>query len=486
MGEIRQPTKQEREALDESIAGYDDKSKQNALFFGFYGVHAPLMARHYTSWRRGPDGRKIPNGEGGFEIEDGVTRKKPLREREWIERFVRIRDKRGNLIPLKANHTQRNFHAAVLRQERARLPVRQIVLKARKQGISTWSEAMGFTGSVREKHYKTLVIAHDDDTATEVLKMVHLMRDNTPRASGGTWQFSLKHQATYHLAWNGPMFGEMKIASAQKSDPGRGFTPSFLHLSEMAFYPDAARATQSLLNSLPKLSSTTAIIESTANGDSGVFRDRFWTAWDERELPLSERTQSWNSNFYPWFWDNDCRWSTTIGDGREPPAELLLTIAKSLTDHEKWLLEQTFFKRWSPTDEWEQVIIDRPLEGTAARKWRRKGCGWRKVDYDQLAWRRLQIRDEFNGDPLRPETWSAFQEEFPSTPEEAFRATGELVFDALLIQDRLKEACEPYWRGDLVDVAPDIVTKTMTPTELVVSIDEEKMMNVNGVHLDAR
>lgn len=454
MGEIRQPTREARDRLDRELAGFGEREAQNAQFFAFYGRHAPLLARHYTSWQKDEEGHKIPTKDGGFVPSKG-TRTIPLRTREWIERFVRIRDKRGGIVPLIPNFTQRNFHAAVLRQRRAGLPVRQIVLKARKQGISTWSEALAFEASVRDKHSKSLVVAHDDDTSSEVLKMVALMRDNTPKASGGKWEFGLKHQATYHIAWLGPMYGELKIASASKNDPGRGFTPNFCHLSEMAFYPDAERTMKSILNSVPKLKTTTIIIESTAFGDVGEFRNRFWAAWDERGIALHDRNQSWNANFYPWFWDDDCRWTRTVGEGRALPVDMQFEIRSTLNDHERWLLTQKFFRRWRESDTWEEVT-----DG-GRRRWRRKEAGWRTVDIDQLAWRRFALRDEFNANPHKPETWGPFQEEFPATPEEAFRATGELIFDVDRVHKHLSLARDPVWMGDLVDMKEDDADTTL-------------------------
>jgi len=70
-----------------------------------------------------------------------------------------------------------------------------------------------------------------------------------------------------------------------------------------------------------------------------------------------------------------------------------------------------------------------------------------------------------------------------------------MVFDSLLIQDRLKECYDARWRGDLVDVSPDSIARVPTGGErgllnngLVIEADEvrENKMNVLGIHADPR
>lgn len=430
---IRTPTRAELEALDEELGGLAGPERDNHEFFAFYNAETGLASKITARGER-----------------------RPLSMRESIERWIRIRDVDGDIVALAANTAQRTLECAVILQERAGVPVRQIILKARKVGMSTWIEARGFMKTITLKHQKVLVVAHNDDTSTEVLKMAHLMRDEIPKSDGTRWRFAFGHAATYHLALKAPMHGEMMIASAQHSGgsaPGRGFTPSFLHMSEMAFYSDAKKTCQALLNSMPKRAKTAVFIESTANGDTGDFKDRFWKAWADRDVPIPQRRQSWNAIFVPWFAFEQYRWTRTVGVGRRLPDDIVLEIQKTLTDHERWLLTQKWFRRGTPRDKWEEVKCQLE-DGSFGRKWRLRDVGWRFVDYDQLAWRRLQLRDEFNADPLRAETWTSFQEEFPSTAAEAFRTSGSLVFDPSAIYERMEECAAPQFKGEIVDTSP--------------------------------
>jgi hypothetical protein len=116
--------------------------------------------------------------------------------------------------------------------------------------------------------------------------------------------------------------------------------------------------------------------------------------------------------------------------------------------------------------EWEEIPCFDDRTRRPTKKWALKGVGWLPVDLDQLAWRRSQIRDEFNADPLDPETWREFQEEFPSTPQEAFRVTGSLVFDQGAIYKAMERTRDPVFRGDLLDLSP-LRSRLISPETLM-------------------
>lgn len=408
--------------------------------------------------------KKWSYSEGTEKKKMATGKKRPLRRREWIEKFVRIRDIDGNIVPLIYNPAQRMLEAAIIRQERSQRPVRQVILKARKMGFSTLIVAIDFERCLRIQNHNGLLVAHDDDTSAEVLKMARVMLENFSDDHGSPFDFDMRHQASYHLAWLPPIGSEVKIASAAKGNPGRGFTPSLLHCSESSIWKDAKDKEQSLLNSLPKTQHTMAFMESTARGDRGSFRDRFWSAWDERGQSLAKRKSLYNANFFPWFWHPGYRWTATVGRGRELDPELAMEIKATLTPHEAWLLRQQYLQRWSPDDQWEAV--EEFGERGYQTRWRRKGVGWKNVDFDQLAWRRMQLVDEFNADVQKPETWDRFREEFPSTPQEAFLASGQLVFSASDIERALKEdARDPIWKGTIVDTSIEALTLLDEATE---------------------
>lgn len=452
MARTQFPSKERLEALDAEVeeACPHPAGRDNHRFLRLFGYDDPLVVRVSGSGKR-----------------------TPLRRRQFIERFCMIRTKRDELLPLVMNAPQRLLEAAQIRQERARRPVRQVVLKARQVGYSTIIEGYVVERTVRRRRTKAMIVAHDDETSGEVLQMAHLMKDEMPRGKGKKWKWRMKHGATYHIAFGDPIGGQIKIASAQKKHPGRGFTMSFLHASEVAFWPDAELKAQSLLNVLLDRAGTYCFMESTANGDTGFFFDTFWKAWEQRDVPIARRETMWNAIFIPWFALDEYAWSKTFGDGQELPADIALGILNTLTKHEAWLLEQKRFRRWRPDDEWEEV------ERNGARVWRRKHVGWQPVTLDQLAWRRRIIEDKMGGKALDPDSWKGFQAEFPATPEEAFQATGQQTFNRKLIQDAIERTYAPDFVGDLVDLADDPTANTQEQVEVAA---RESKISVEVLH----
>lgn len=403
-----------------------------------------------------------------------VPGKRRLRRRQWIERYVRIRDGQGKIVPLVANHAQRQLEATTIRMERAGVPVRIQILKARKEGISTYLGGMSLEIGLRSEYFRSLIVAHKQDSAKILLGMVNIARQKMPKNATGAWDFRMSAKAKRGLEWDTPIHCEMTITSAEGDNPARGGTPSFIHLSESAYYPKADETAASILSSLPTATNTYGFDESTANGASGKFHDDFWSAWKQRDVPFAQRRAPWHALFFPWWQHADYRYTRSYGAGRPVPEDVYREIINSRSGEEDWLLRQKYIRRWRPEDEWEQVIVNESEELKLGRggkilgywrnqekgrvKWRRKGVGWQKVDVDQLVWRRMKMADkDFTGgeDPT-----GKFNQEYPSRPEVAFASSGSPVFDQIEISRRLDEArtIKPVFRGLLFAPGTSMVT----------------------------
>lgn len=405
-------------------------------------------------------------------LPNGDRRTRRLRRRDWIERYFRIRTENGIIAPLVLNHAQRQLEATILRMERAGIPVRVQVLKARKEGVSTYIGALAMERGLRDEYFRSLIVAHKQDSSKILLEMVNIARTRMPKRTGVSWDFKMRSQAKKSLEWAAPLHAEMTITSAEVDNPARGATPSLIHLSESAYYPKAAEKAASILSSLPALPGTYAFDESTANGAQGKFHDDFWKAWKERDTPIGQRENPWVALFFPWWGHWSYRYSQSYGAGRQVDEKVYREVVNARDSEEDWLLRQKYIRRWRPDDEWEEVEIKESEELKIGRggkilgywrnaqpgrkKWRRKNVGWQKVNVDQLVWRRMKLRDkEFSGDVDR------FNQEFPSRPEVAFASSGSPIFDVAEIARRIESAesaGKPVFRGRLA--APGFVVQT--------------------------
>lgn len=379
-----------------------------------------------------------------FNRDKGIARR--MTRREWIERYVRIRDIQGNVIPLKLNRAQRRLEAWVLRMERRGMPVRIVILKARQMGFSTYVQAVFFERIMRGVNVRALIVAHKDITSKRLLEMARFMAKRISKGAGEFWDLKFEGWARGRIAIAQPIMGDLVVASAEEDDPAHGFTYQCLHLSETSRWPRPENTVRGILPPLHPVPGTYGFSESTANGDTGWFREQFWSAWKERGKPLDARRSGWVALFFPWIDHYEYRWTQTYGHGRELPEELVDEIRATLDDEEAELLKMTC---------------------------RYRGLGEMKVDYDQLAWRRRKIA-ELESAAKGQSGIDLFHEQYPVRPEEAFLASGRPLFDTSKIDAMIAGTAEedPAWQGELLDYGDTSSLPAMTAEALVTKMKQ--------------
>lgn len=190
--------------------------------------------------------------------------------------------------------------------------------------------------------------------------------------------YTAKYQSRNELAWV-ETNSSMKIATANNTKAGRSRTIRALHASEAAFYDDPKPLMTGLRQSIPNLPGTLIAVESTANGIGNWFYDTWMAAeaGDVDYVPL----------FFPWHNFPD-----------------YCASAVGLPYHNLGTLDGE----------------ERALRGIG-------------LSDDRLAWRRWAVRNLCDNDI------QTFHQEYPTSPEEAFVATGTNVFPVA----KLRECYQP-------------------------------------------
>jgi hypothetical protein len=85
---------------------------------------------------------------------------------------LKIRNKNGELVALQPNRSQTQF-----KREAGR---RNIVLKARQVGITTWIAARFFLHTIQHPGTMTVQVAHDHSSAEAIFRIVHRFLENLP------------------------------------------------------------------------------------------------------------------------------------------------------------------------------------------------------------------------------------------------------------------------------------------------------------------
>jgi hypothetical protein len=192
----------------------------------------------------------------------------------------------GETGPLKANKAQRAF-------ERRR-GERNIVLKARQMGLTTWAAARFFLKTITHPGTLTLEVAHTQESAEEIFRIVHRFVDWLPEnLREGPLRTS---RANVRQIVFPEIDAQYRVVSAGDRNAGRGLTVQNLHCSELARWPgDPAETLAGLRASLAP--GAELILESTPDGVGGCFHEEWRKAGETGMV----------RHFFPWWMERRYR-----------------------------------------------------------------------------------------------------------------------------------------------------------------------------------
>ena len=216
--------------------------------------------------------------------------------------LLKIRDKNGRLRNLALNRAQRDLEVTSTQ--------RNIVLKARQLGVTTYVAARFFINCITREGTLSVQVAHDQRSAEEIFRIVHRFLDNLPEAlRQGALATS---RANVRQIVFPVLDSEYRVETAADPNAGRGLTIHNLHCSEVARWPrDVSETLASLRAAVPP--DGEIFLESTPNGAGGKFYDEWQRA------PQTGYTR----HFYPWWWDHNYRRKLEIVKFTEEEIELM-------------------------------------------------------------------------------------------------------------------------------------------------------------------
>ena len=285
-----------------------------------------------------------------------------------IGALLKIRNKRGQLCRLAPNRVQAAFESCATR--------RNIVLKARQMGLTTWIAARCFIATITRPGTVSVQVAHDQHSAEEMFRIVHRFLEHLPEclvADGGvlaTSRANVRQIVFPHLD------SEYRVESAADVNAGRGLTINHLHCSEVSRWTGDGDAQLARLAGLRAAVPPRGeiVLESTPNGAGGLFYDEWRRAAET----------GYTQHFFPWFLEP----SYAIGSSDQRVSG----SAEKLTDDERELIERHALS-------WPQIRFRRAIRSS----------------FRQLA-----------------------AQEFAEDAESCFLASGECVFDVEIIEERLR------------------------------------------------
>lgn len=290
----------------------------------------------------------------------------------------------GDLKPFKPTDVQKVLLPKIWEQQK-KGPSYHIILKARRMGVTAGVQFLAFAKLVTTPNYVVADIAHRDDSAAAIAYYLKLFWDTMPEELAASLScgercnhpqlscaFRYRREQYWEFVWG----SQLKIFTASSEDAARATGSQFLHLSEAAYYPDAARLMRSIMPTLPKgQPGAVVVVESTGQGAEGWFYETYQKAKEAEALRNEGKEPSFLfvPHFFPWYMDSRYRLDTP------------------LIPDERY-------------EEEEQYLRSLGIPDSA------------------LAFRRYVIENEFGGDQ------DAFRQEYPTIEEDAFRRPDLGVF----------------------------------------------------------
>ena len=205
---------------------------------------------------------------------------------------LKIRTKAGEIAPLKLNPAQQILDEAVQKQLKSEGKIRIIILKARQQGLSTYTGGYLYFSVSQQKARKAMVITHHADSTRALFDLTKRYHEHCPDILKPHTKYSSRRELSFDV-----LDSSYVVATAGGDSVGRGETLTHVHASELAFWPKSSAQDiwNGLAQAVPNTAGTTVFIESTANGVTGTYHD-LWKG-------AVEGTNGFIPVFIPWYVD---------------------------------------------------------------------------------------------------------------------------------------------------------------------------------------
>jgi hypothetical protein len=235
--------------------------------------------------------------------------------------FLRIRDRSGRLIPLAQNPVQCAYAQ--------RRTDRNIILKARQMGMTTYIAARFFLRTIARPGTVTLQVAHSLESAEQIFRIVRRFYDSLDPDVACCVKLSRANVRELSFA---EIDSRYLVDTAGNKHVGRGLTIHCLHASEVAQWPGDPE--QTLAGLLAAVAPGGWVdVESTPRGAGGFFH-RLW---------LENATSShYTRHFFPWWMEPAYRLALAPGETLDP----LQPDETQLIERHRLLPEQIKYRRF--------------------------------------------------------------------------------------------------------------------------------------------
>ena len=237
-----------------------------------------------------------------------------------IRSLLKIRVKKGGIRYLKLNRAQKEYAQTCTK--------RNIVLKARQVGITTYIAARFFIQTISRPGTLTVQVAHNEESAQAIFNIVHRFWENLPNSRVRRGAL-IKSRSNVRQIVFPRLDSEYRVETAD-NNAGRGMTIHNLHCSEVSRWPRGAEDTLASLRGAV-VPDGEIVLESTPNGAAGLFYEEWQKAGES----------GYRKHFFPWWYEPSYKESLV-----KRPVDTLTEEELELIQKHGLTEEQIAWRRW--------------------------------------------------------------------------------------------------------------------------------------------
>lgn len=210
----------------------------------------------------------------------------------YAEKCLKIRTKKGDILPLQLNAAQLYIHRLLEEQLNKTGKIRALIVKGRQQGCSTYVEARYFWKVTHRTGCRAFILTHLEDASRALYEMARRFHDNCPDLVRPHISQANAKELVFDVLDSG-----YRIGTARSQGTGRSHTIQYFHGSEVAYWPQAESHMSGILQAVPDAEGSEVILESTSAGALGLFYQMCMAA--------QKGESDYQLIFVPWFWQTE-------------------------------------------------------------------------------------------------------------------------------------------------------------------------------------
>jgi hypothetical protein len=326
----------------------------------------------------------------------------------WASRYAYICDEKGEILKFVPRESQKVFDSIVAHFEDLEVAIELLVLKARQVGISTRVALKFLHRMLFIPHVQAVMASVQADKSELIGRILKICYERCP------WW--LVPQQTGERVGKHMEFSNGSVLSIQSgmqpTGIGQGWTPTLIHISELADIPNPKKVIEEGL--IPATHPTRKLLqvhEGTGGGNTGWLADT-WRA---------------------------CKEDFPRGLARFCPTFISWPLATDLYPEADWLRKFPIPDGWTPMAETRKHVTRCELY-IRSTEYLAKICGtnWKMPRHQQWFW-------EFNyRASVKKHTQKIWLSQMPADDYEALTGKNDLVFDQEVIEVREQERKHDY------------------------------------------